>query len=171
MGGELFSICSKYSAAYSQFIALRLLALSALHRPCSPRITKLVAVASSLTRLGLTHDDSDSGCAGAARHASVMAPTVLATLHKYAWSRCSKDQFRKLSKTWTCMHYRSQDKGLELGGAKELSNYMFSMDDQCRTQFGEGNTSKIVRSSSEVNSSSSDEKVRDTTLATHELTD
>jgi hypothetical protein len=45
-----------------------------------------------------------------------------------------KNCFRK----WWCLHERSQDEGVELGGAKEISNYVFTMDEQCRTEFGEG---------------------------------
>lgn len=87
--------------------------------------------------LGLTHD-GDSQCQSEAVRGSVMAPTVLATLHNYAWSSCSREQFHDKSKRWWCLHERSHDEGLELGGAKEISNYVFTMDEQCRTEFGEG---------------------------------
>ncbi|XP_026496779.2 A disintegrin and metalloproteinase with thrombospondin motifs 1-like [Vanessa tameamea] len=87
--------------------------------------------------LGLTHD-GDGECDADEIRGSVMAPTVLATLHNYAWSSCSKQQFHDKSKKWWCLHERSQDEGVELGGAKELSNYVFTMDEQCRTEFGEG---------------------------------
>lgn len=43
-----------------------------------------------------------------------------------------------LFRRWWCLHERSHDEGLELGGAKEISNYVFTMDEQCRTEFGEG---------------------------------
>ncbi|CAB3236822.1 unnamed protein product [Arctia plantaginis] len=87
--------------------------------------------------LGLTHDD-DSHCHNEATRGSVMAPTVLATLHNYSWSPCSKEQFHEKSKRWWCLHERSRDEGVELGGAKEISNYVFTLDEQCRTEFGEG---------------------------------
>ncbi|CAG9559815.1 unnamed protein product [Danaus chrysippus] len=87
--------------------------------------------------LGLTHD-SDEQCESEGNRGSVMAPTVLATLHNYAWSSCSREQFHEKSKKWWCLHERSQDDGVELGGAKELYNYVFTMDEQCRTEFGEG---------------------------------
>ncbi|XP_075971491.1 A disintegrin and metalloproteinase with thrombospondin motifs 1-like [Anticarsia gemmatalis] len=87
--------------------------------------------------LGLTHD-GDSQCSNEATKGSVMAPTVLATLHNYSWSACSKEQFHLKSKRWWCLHERSRDKGVELGGAKEISNTVFTMDEQCRTEFGDG---------------------------------
>ncbi|XP_068631071.1 A disintegrin and metalloproteinase with thrombospondin motifs 1-like [Battus philenor] len=87
--------------------------------------------------LGLTHDGEEQ-CLSESQRGSVMAPTVLATLHHFAWSSCSKEQFHAKSKKWWCLHERSQDKGVELGGAKELSQYVFTMDEQCRTEFGEG---------------------------------
>ncbi|CAH0605531.1 unnamed protein product [Chrysodeixis includens] len=101
-------------------------------------LTSAFVIAHELAHLlGLTHD-GDSQCQSEAVKGSVMAPTVLATLHNYAWSSCSKEQFHEKSKRWWCLHERSKDDGVELGGAKELSNYVFTMDEQCRTEFGEG---------------------------------
>ncbi|XP_049870395.1 A disintegrin and metalloproteinase with thrombospondin motifs 3-like [Pectinophora gossypiella] len=87
--------------------------------------------------LGLTHDGEEQ-CSTEAQRGSVMAPTVLATLHNYAWSKCSKEQFHEKSRKWWCLHERSRHDGVVLGGTKELSNYVFTMDEQCRTEFGEG---------------------------------
>ncbi|XP_045535080.1 A disintegrin and metalloproteinase with thrombospondin motifs 3 [Papilio machaon] len=87
--------------------------------------------------LGLTHD-GEGQCQSDSERGSVMAPTVLATMHHFSWSSCSKEQFHEKSKKWWCLHERSQDEGVELGGAKELANFHFTMDEQCRTEFGEG---------------------------------
>ncbi|XP_047525882.1 A disintegrin and metalloproteinase with thrombospondin motifs 3-like [Pieris napi] len=87
--------------------------------------------------LGLTHD-GEGQCETEGLKGSVMAPTVLATLHNYAWSSCSREQFHEKSERWWCLQQRSHDDGVVLGGAKELSNYVFTMDEQCRTEFGEG---------------------------------
>lgn len=101
-------------------------------------LTSAFVIAHELAHLlGLTHD-GDEQCAKEAHNGTVMAPTVLATLQNFAWSSCSREQFHEKSKKWWCLHERSQDKGVELGGAKELSNYVFTMDEQCRTEFGEG---------------------------------
>ncbi|CAK1598591.1 unnamed protein product [Parnassius mnemosyne] len=101
-------------------------------------LTSAFVVAHELGHLlGLTHD-GEGQCQSDSQRGSVMAPTVLATLHHFAWSSCSKEQFHEKSKKWWCLHERSQDEGVELGGAKELSNYAFTMDEQCRTEFGEG---------------------------------
>ncbi|XP_028025872.1 A disintegrin and metalloproteinase with thrombospondin motifs 3-like [Bombyx mandarina] len=101
-------------------------------------LTSAFVIAHELAHLlGLTHD-GEGNCQSEALRGSVMAPTVLATLHNFAWSSCSKEQFHAKSKKWWCLHERSTDEGVELGGAKELSNYVFTMDEQCRTEFGEG---------------------------------
>ncbi|XP_052740736.1 A disintegrin and metalloproteinase with thrombospondin motifs 3 isoform X1 [Bicyclus anynana] len=101
-------------------------------------LTSAFVIAHELAHLlGLTHD-GEGQCEAEGLRGSVMAPTVLATLHNYAWSSCSKQQFHEKSKKWWCLHERSQDEGVELGGAKELSNYVFTMDEQCRTEFDEG---------------------------------
>ncbi|CAG9795129.1 unnamed protein product [Diatraea saccharalis] len=101
-------------------------------------LTSAFVIAHELAHLlGLTHD-GDGQCEKDSLRGSVMSPTVLATLQNYAWSSCSKEQFHEKSKKWWCLHQRSQDDGVELGGAKEVSNYVFTMDEQCRTEFGEG---------------------------------
>ncbi|XP_028172858.1 A disintegrin and metalloproteinase with thrombospondin motifs 3-like isoform X2 [Ostrinia furnacalis] len=101
-------------------------------------LTSAFVIAHELAHLlGLTHD-GEGQCEKDSLRGSVMAPTVLATLQNYAWSACSKEQFHEKSKKWWCLHERSQDEGVELGGAKEISNYVFTMDEQCRTEFGEG---------------------------------
>ncbi|XP_038222920.1 A disintegrin and metalloproteinase with thrombospondin motifs 3-like [Zerene cesonia] len=101
-------------------------------------LTSAFVIAHELAHLlGLTHD-GEGQCETDGLKGSVMAPTVLATLHNYAWSSCSREQFHKKTKKLWCLHQRSHDDGVVLGGAKELSNYVFTMDEQCRTEFGEG---------------------------------
>ncbi|XP_060801866.1 A disintegrin and metalloproteinase with thrombospondin motifs 1-like [Amyelois transitella] len=101
-------------------------------------LTSAFVIAHELAHLlGLTHD-GDNQCEKDSRRGTVMAPTVLATLQNFAWSKCSREQFHEKSRKWWCLHERSRDEGVELGGAKEISNYVFTMDEQCRTEFGEG---------------------------------
>ncbi|XP_041970480.1 A disintegrin and metalloproteinase with thrombospondin motifs 3-like isoform X2 [Aricia agestis] len=87
--------------------------------------------------LGVKHD-GPGRCEADSTRGSVMASTVLATLHNYAWSACSRQQFHEKAEKLWCLHERSQDEGVVLGGSKALSNYVFTMDEQCRTEFGEG---------------------------------
>ncbi|XP_063360365.1 A disintegrin and metalloproteinase with thrombospondin motifs 1-like [Cydia amplana] len=101
-------------------------------------LTSAFVIAHELAHLlGLTHD-GENQCAAAAQRGSVMAPTVLASLHNFSWSACSKKQLHDKAKKWWCLHTRSQDDGVELGGARELPKYAFTMDEQCRTEFGDG---------------------------------
>lgn len=85
--------------------------------------------------LGLNHDGN--GQCDDLHQGYVMATTVFSTIHKYAWSSCSKKQFHEKSKSWWCMHERSTDEGVVLN-AQDLTKYVFTMDEQCRTEFGEG---------------------------------
>ncbi|XP_053603427.1 A disintegrin and metalloproteinase with thrombospondin motifs 1-like [Plodia interpunctella] len=102
-------------------------------------LTSAFVIAHELAHLlGVTHDGEGHQCEKDSRRGTVMAPTVVATLQNFAWSSCSREQFHDKSRKWWCLHERSRDKGLELGGAKEISNYVFTMDEQCRTEFGEG---------------------------------
>nr|CAH7763810.1 unnamed protein product [Callosobruchus chinensis] len=90
--------------------------------------------------LGLSHDgDKKHGndCSDEAVDGSIMAPMVSATFNKFSWSECSKKEFRKNAKKWSCL---SNPPSFESGGIILNSTLQasFTMDEQCRMEFGEG---------------------------------
>ncbi|XP_033231310.1 A disintegrin and metalloproteinase with thrombospondin motifs 3-like isoform X3 [Belonocnema kinseyi] len=89
--------------------------------------------------LGLTHDgDMGSGnsCGEEASHGSVMAPMVAATFHRFHWSACSRKEFHRRAKQWSCLLNKPEEENAT--HLKEVSQTAFTMDEQCRMEFGEG---------------------------------
>ncbi|XP_014209830.1 A disintegrin and metalloproteinase with thrombospondin motifs 2-like [Copidosoma floridanum] len=87
--------------------------------------------------LGLSHDgDKNSGnaCAREAVRGSIMAPMVAANFHNFHWSSCSKKEFHRKAKHWSCLSNRPRDDDSPIAKGHEV----FSMDEQCRMEFGEG---------------------------------
>ncbi|XP_043671720.1 A disintegrin and metalloproteinase with thrombospondin motifs 9-like [Vespula pensylvanica] len=89
--------------------------------------------------LGLTHDgDKTAGnfCVEEASLGSVMAPMVAATFHHFYWSTCSRKEFHRKVKQWSCLLNRPNDNNttrLDINIQE-----MFTMDEQCRVEFGQG---------------------------------
>ncbi|KAF5281477.1 hypothetical protein FQA39_LY17770 [Lamprigera yunnana] len=89
--------------------------------------------------LGLSHDgDKKSGndCGYAASEGSVMAPMVSATFHKFIWSECSKQEFIAKASQWHCIQNPPSDFSETLLNA--TIHAAFTMDEQCRMEFGDG---------------------------------
>ncbi|XP_030754614.1 A disintegrin and metalloproteinase with thrombospondin motifs 2-like isoform X1 [Sitophilus oryzae] len=90
--------------------------------------------------LGLTHDgDKKAGntCDEDALEGSVMAPMVAATFSKFSWSGCSKKEFQEKVSNWDCLtNPPSSTQGEILLNATLQT--IFSMDEQCRMEFGDG---------------------------------
>ncbi|XP_023715341.1 A disintegrin and metalloproteinase with thrombospondin motifs 3 isoform X2 [Cryptotermes secundus] len=89
--------------------------------------------------LGLTHDgDQAAGndCIQDALDGSVMAPMVSATFHRFSWSICSKKEFHTKAAQWPCL--RNQPKTGNATHLKSTLQATFSMDEQCRMEFGDG---------------------------------
>ncbi|CAG9838524.1 unnamed protein product [Diabrotica balteata] len=90
--------------------------------------------------LGLSHDGdekNDNDCMDEAIDGSVMAPMVSATFNKFYWSSCSRREFKKYRNKWLCLLNPPME------GAGEISlnatlQASFTMDQQCRMEFGEG---------------------------------
>ncbi|CAK9807329.1 A disintegrin and metalloproteinase with thrombospondin motifs 3 [Anthophora plagiata] len=89
--------------------------------------------------LGLTHDGDDStgnACKEEASRGSVMAPMVAATFHHFYWSACSKKEFHRKVRRWSCLLNKPKhDDSTQL---KATVRETFTMDEQCRMEFGEG---------------------------------
>ncbi|XP_012282946.1 A disintegrin and metalloproteinase with thrombospondin motifs 3 [Orussus abietinus] len=91
--------------------------------------------------LGLTHDGDESAgntCGEEATLGSVMAPMVAATFHRFHWSPCSKREFHQRTKKWSCLSNQPNvSNATHLAATLEET---FTMDEQCRMEFGEGYT-------------------------------
>ncbi|KAK2575571.1 hypothetical protein KPH14_011286 [Odynerus spinipes] len=89
--------------------------------------------------LGLTHDgDTAAGnlCVQEASLGSVMAPMVAATFHHFYWSTCSRKEFHRKVKQWSCLLNRPSDNNITRLDINVQE--MFTMDEQCRVEFGDG---------------------------------
>ncbi|KAJ8911675.1 hypothetical protein NQ315_014034 [Exocentrus adspersus] len=92
-----------------------------------------------LFSLGLSHDGDDkngNNCGADGLSGSVMAPMVAATFSKFSWSSCSKREFKKYANKWTCLLNSPSGIGTILLNATLQTS--FSMDEQCRMEFGNG---------------------------------
>lgn len=112
--------------------------------------------------LGLTHDGDETtgnSCKEEGSRGSVMAPMVAATFHHFYWSSCSKKEFHRrvrwenhfsrmeyfvtwfivkvsISRRWSCLLNKpTYDSSTPL---KASIRDTFTMDEQCRVEFGEG---------------------------------
>ncbi|XP_031850064.1 A disintegrin and metalloproteinase with thrombospondin motifs 3 isoform X2 [Nomia melanderi] len=89
--------------------------------------------------LGLTHDGDETtgnSCKEEGSRGSVMAPMVAATFHHFYWSSCSKKEFHRRVRRWSCLLNKpAYDSSTPL---KATIRDTFTMDEQCRVEFGEG---------------------------------
>nr|XP_033324543.1 A disintegrin and metalloproteinase with thrombospondin motifs 3-like isoform X1 [Megalopta genalis] len=89
--------------------------------------------------LGLSHDGDESTgntCSEEGLRGSVMAPMVAATFHQFYWSACSKKEFHRRVRRWSCLLNKPT-----YGSSTPLKASIretFTMDEQCRVEFGEG---------------------------------
>uniref|UniRef100_A0A8C5FCX4 A disintegrin and metalloproteinase with thrombospondin motifs 2-like n=1 Tax=Gadus morhua TaxID=8049 RepID=A0A8C5FCX4_GADMO len=84
--------------------------------------------------LGMEHDSQENGCSEEALQGSIMSPLVQAAFHRYHWSRCSRQELSTYLPAYDCLrddpfHY---DRMVE----PQLPGLQFSMDQQCRFDFG-----------------------------------
>ncbi|KAK2876035.1 hypothetical protein Q8A67_020131 [Cirrhinus molitorella] len=86
--------------------------------------------------LGMEHDGQGNRCSDETSMGSIMAPLVQAAFHRYHWSRCSKQELNRYLHSYDCL----LDDPFELKWPKltELPGINYSMDEQCRFDFGVG---------------------------------
>ncbi|XP_076636472.1 A disintegrin and metalloproteinase with thrombospondin motifs 14 isoform X1 [Colletes latitarsis] len=103
-------------------------------------LTSAFIVAHELAHiLGLTHDGDEStgnACSEEGSRGSVMAPMVAATFHHFYWSSCSKREFHRRVRRWSCL--LNKPKHDIYTPLKASVRETFTMDEQCRMEFGEG---------------------------------
>ncbi|MCJ8738897.1 hypothetical protein PDJAM_G00040950 [Pangasius djambal] len=88
--------------------------------------------------LGMEHDGQGNRCGDETTMGSIMAPLVQAAFHRYHWSRCSKQELNRYLHSYDCL----LDDPFEHKWPKlpELPGINYSMDEQCRFDFGVGYT-------------------------------
>uniref|UniRef100_A0A8C5LRC9 ADAM metallopeptidase with thrombospondin type 1 motif 3 n=1 Tax=Leptobrachium leishanense TaxID=445787 RepID=A0A8C5LRC9_9ANUR len=86
--------------------------------------------------LGMEHDGQGNRCGDETSMGSVMAPLVQAAFHRYHWSRCSGQELKRYLHSYDCL----LDDPFEHKWPKlpDLPGINYSMDEQCRFDFGVG---------------------------------
>uniref|UniRef100_UPI00358ECF55 A disintegrin and metalloproteinase with thrombospondin motifs 3-like isoform X2 n=1 Tax=Myxine glutinosa TaxID=7769 RepID=UPI00358ECF55 len=86
--------------------------------------------------LGMEHDGQGNRCGDETGLGSVMAPLVRAAYHRYHWSRCSRRELSRYIQSYDCLH----DDPFDHAWPKQpdLPGITYSMDEQCRFDFGIG---------------------------------
>ncbi|XP_044284884.1 A disintegrin and metalloproteinase with thrombospondin motifs 3 [Varanus komodoensis] len=86
--------------------------------------------------LGMEHDGQGNRCGDETAMGSVMAPLVQAAFHRYHWSRCSGQELKRYIHSYDCL----LDDPFDHAWPKlpELPGINYSMDEQCRFDFGVG---------------------------------
>nr|XP_022919274.1 A disintegrin and metalloproteinase with thrombospondin motifs 2-like [Onthophagus taurus] len=90
--------------------------------------------------LGLSHDGAQKDgntCGDDSYYGSIMAPMVSSTFHKFMWSECSKKEFHEKIKSFQCLMNKPISTGNEIPLNGSLQ-FAFTMDEQCRVEFGDG---------------------------------
>ncbi|XP_066566722.1 A disintegrin and metalloproteinase with thrombospondin motifs 3 isoform X3 [Amia ocellicauda] len=86
--------------------------------------------------LGMEHDGQGNRCGDETAMGSVMAPLVQAAFHRYHWSMCSGQELKRYIHSYDCL----LDDPFKHDWPKlpELPGINYSMDEQCRFDFGVG---------------------------------
>uniref|UniRef100_A0A8C2GA54 ADAM metallopeptidase with thrombospondin type 1 motif, 2 n=1 Tax=Cyprinus carpio TaxID=7962 RepID=A0A8C2GA54_CYPCA len=86
--------------------------------------------------LGMEHDGQANECGDEVPMGSIMAPLVQAAFHRFHWSRCSQQELRRYLNTYDCL--RDDPFDHEWPSLPQLPGLHYSMNDQCRFDFGMG---------------------------------
>ncbi|KAG8008356.1 A disintegrin and metalloproteinase with thrombospondin motifs 2 [Nibea albiflora] len=112
-----------------------------LHRSCVLVIedgfsSAFVAAHETGHVLGMEHDGEANDCADDVSLGSIMSPRVQATFHRYHWSRCSWRELHRYLNTYDCL--RDDPFNHDWPALPLLPGFQYSMDQQCRFDFGPG---------------------------------
>ncbi|XP_077457021.1 A disintegrin and metalloproteinase with thrombospondin motifs 3 [Stigmatopora argus] len=86
--------------------------------------------------LGMEHDGQGNRCGDETTMGSVMAPLVQAAFHRYHWSMCSGQELKRYISTYDCL--LDDPFKHDWPQLPELPGINYSMDEQCRFDFGVG---------------------------------
>ncbi|XP_034746781.1 A disintegrin and metalloproteinase with thrombospondin motifs 2-like [Etheostoma cragini] len=86
--------------------------------------------------LGMEHDGEANDCEDDVPLGSIMSPRVQATFHRYHWSRCSWTELHKYLHKYDCL--RDDPFPHDWPAPPPLPGFQYSMDQQCRFDFGPG---------------------------------
>uniref|UniRef100_A0A3Q3MS53 ADAM metallopeptidase with thrombospondin type 1 motif, 2a n=1 Tax=Labrus bergylta TaxID=56723 RepID=A0A3Q3MS53_9LABR len=112
-----------------------------LHRSCVLVIedgfsSAFVAAHETGHVLGMEHDGEANDCEDDVELGSIMSPRVQATFHRYHWSRCSWRELHQYLQTYDCL--RDDPFNHDWPALPQLPGFQYSMDQQCRFDFGPG---------------------------------
>uniref|UniRef100_A0A674B5B1 ADAM metallopeptidase with thrombospondin type 1 motif, 2a n=1 Tax=Salmo trutta TaxID=8032 RepID=A0A674B5B1_SALTR len=89
--------------------------------------------------LGMEHDGPPGNeCGDEVPMGSIMAPLVQAAFHRFHWSRCSQEELNKYLNSYDCL--RDDPFDHDWPALPQLPGIHYSMDEQCRFDFGAGYT-------------------------------
>ncbi|XP_030650200.1 A disintegrin and metalloproteinase with thrombospondin motifs 3 [Chanos chanos] len=86
--------------------------------------------------LGMEHDGQGNRCGDETAMGSVMAPLVQAAFHRYHWSMCSGQELKRYLHSYDCL--LDDPFKHDWPHIPELPGINYSMDQQCRFDFGVG---------------------------------
>ncbi|PWA24159.1 hypothetical protein CCH79_00016279 [Gambusia affinis] len=84
----------------------------------------------------MEHDGQGNRCGDETAMGSVMAPLVQAAFHRYHWSMCSGQELKRYIHTYDCL--LDDPFKHDWPQLPELPGINYSMDEQCRFDFGVG---------------------------------
>ncbi|XP_015258580.1 PREDICTED: A disintegrin and metalloproteinase with thrombospondin motifs 2-like [Cyprinodon variegatus] len=86
--------------------------------------------------LGMEHDGEMNDCFDDVPLGSIMSPRVQASFYRYHWSSCSWRELQRFLHTYDCL--RDDPFNHEWPTQPQLPGFQYSMDQQCRFDFGPG---------------------------------
>ncbi|KAF3693840.1 A disintegrin and metalloproteinase with thrombospondin motifs 2 [Channa argus] len=92
--------------------------------------------------LGMEHDGQGNRCGDEVHMGSIMAPLVQAAFHRFQWSRCSMQELGRYLHSYDCLRDDPFDHNWP--SLPQLPGLHYSMNEQCRFDFGVGYTMCIA---------------------------